>query len=194
MTRPGAKLLTTAALVGLASALLLLVGPCSDDDDGATERTCTERRLATATGFVHDPALAIAISRAVELDHPELSGIVDAVADYQQAHPEYGTFEPDIHDRGGGVSLNYIAVLLSLADHPELATPEMLTRIEQLAEMRGMVEVVNFMENARRYPEAENGGVTLEQLRRLVDGQETAVQEAGIQFLPPALCENPPRS
>lgn len=81
-----------------------------------------------------------------------------------------------------------ISLLLVLADRPDLATPEILEWAEEFASERGIVGVTIFIDDPVERDDEHYGNRTLIELVNLVNDQETAVEEAGIQILPPALC------
>jgi hypothetical protein len=176
----------------------MLVLACSsggDDDGEDAGPTCNETRLATGKGYPWDPGLALAVSRLIEVSHPELSGIINAVADYQEAHPSHQDFEnPRRGDHLGEGTAIYLAALLVLAERPDIATPATLDALEQAAEEGGMAAVGNVSINSSADDPPEYNTDAINELRNLVIEREEAVEDAGIVSLPDPRCPPEERS
>jgi hypothetical protein len=183
---PGAL---AVALIGIGA----LGAACSSggDDDGATdEPSCNEERLATGKGYAWDPGLALVVARQIEVAHPEISGIVDAAAAYQEANPTYQDFEN--HRRGdvtGDGTTAFLASLLVLADRADLGTPETLEALERAATEGGILEVSNTVVSSSPTEPLPYSSPAFLQLRNLVyERREHVEEDAGIASLPDPRC------
>lgn len=187
-----ATVLALAVILGLCTA-------CSSGDDGgddarATEaQTCIEQRLTDGTGYGPDPGLAIGLTRAIEMNHPELSGIVDAVARYHADHPDPESLDlddvGDLREYDGANAENslwYVVTLFSLSERPDLATPELLAGMEEVASQLGMGGIHDMMINPAYYPDHDL--TALAELSELVAPAAIHVGDAGVQALPRANC------
>lgn len=178
---------------GLATGLAagLLVGGCAGGGPPpAPEPSCADRRIAEASAYRYDPAGAIAVAHGIAESHPELQGIVDAVAEHQRRRPD--TERLVITDRRAmpaGVSFVYTMVLVDLAARPDLATPRAIAILEDAAagpdddaaadsRGRGMLGIYLLITDSRRVLESADPEVA--QLSDLVDRQAEAVEDAGV--------------
>jgi hypothetical protein len=158
----------------------------ADAADGPVR--CAESRLATATAFRHDPGLALAVSRTIATTSPQLTAIVDAVAEHQATYPDVASLVVGPDMAPGDPSLVYLAVMIDLSDRPDLATPDVLATVERAAASGGLVGIHELIAGAGAGspPAGELGGPALGELRRLVRQQQRAVSAAGIASLPGA--------
>jgi hypothetical protein len=149
---------------------------------------CAEVRLATATGFRHDPGLALAVSRTILTTSPELAGIVDAVADHQRAYPDVASLVVGPGMAPGEPSLVFLAVMIDLSGRPDLATPAVVATLERAAASGGFAGVHELIVGTGPPPDDDRGGRALAELRRLVRQQRGAVAAAGLASLPDGAC------
>jgi hypothetical protein len=177
------------ALFGVAAIVLSLGGltaGCATEaaapDPGPT---CADTRLSQGDAYRYDPATAIAVSRGIAHSHPELEGIVDAVADHQQRHPVTERFTTREGGLPADISFTYVMVLVNLVAHPDVANPTTLAILEDTANgptadsgdsgIRGIYRLVT---DDERVLEAGDTGIA--ELSNLVYSQIDAVEDAGI--------------
>jgi len=189
---PGAR--RTAAFIGGAfvafalgvSALVLSLRLGSSDDGAGV--SCADGRLATARAYRADPGLAVAIGRSVAATHPDLRGIVDRAAAHAADHPDVGSVTVDAGSPAAEASLTYVTTLVDLADHPRLATPEVIVMLERAAAAGGMAGVHGLIDDRGIHPRSPSGRAALDRLRSLVARQRAAVAYAGMVSLPSPTC------
>lgn len=187
-----------ASSIGLAA--LLLAGCATESASTASQPSCADRRIAEASAYRYDPAGAIAVAHGIAESHPELQGIVDAVADHQRRRPD--TERMVITDRRAmpaEVSLVYTMVLVDLAARPDLATPDAITILEQAATSpdeaadawdRGMLGIYLLMTDSERLLDTSDPQII--ELSSLVDRQAEAVEDAGVDDIRWTECARPP--
>jgi len=163
----------------LAGVLATVAAPAFAAGCGSATRAeppppCLESLLAQARGYALDPGLAMAITTAMTYDHPELSALVAAVADYQAAHPDTGIFEADADD-ADVASLAYVLFVADLADQPAPGDVDMLHEYENAARVAGMAGVYRVLEAEAHYPDGGRWRIP-----HVVRDQLTAVRQAGV--------------
>ena len=188
---PGQRRAVAAVMGGvfaLAVSVAALALSVWTDGGAASRPDCARYRLAAATGFRHDPALAIAVSRSVAAASPYLVDLVEATAAHQARYPdvESVTVGPDMPD--ADPSLVYVTVVADLASRPDLATPEVLTALESAAHAGGIAGVHSLIVDTGTHPPDLRGGAALTELRALVANQRAAVTDAGMVGVPSASC------
>ncbi len=110
----------------VAAGLIAGLSCASAASDVNDHVACIDEEVGAGEAYIFDPAGAIVIGQAIASDHPELQPLVDAVADYQRQYPntDLFTFEDEVFS--GKTSANFVLLIATLAEHPELATPEVL--------------------------------------------------------------------
>ena len=183
--------------VGLVAGVL--AGCSTDSASTAPEPSCADRRIAEASAYRYDPAGAIAVAHGIAESHPELQGIVDAVADHQRRRPD--TERMIITDRRAmpaEVSFAYTMVLVNLAARAELATPGAIALVEEAATSpddaadagdRGMLGIYLLMTDSERLLDASDRQIF--ELSHLVDRQTEAVEDAGVGDIRWTECARP---
>lgn len=143
----------------LAAAVLMSCG-------GPTEAgpTCRDRVLANGTAFEDSQTFAIAFSRSLSVNYPELTPIAEEVARYQEGHPDY-TRPIDEGVDLQTTGLSYTLVLTALAANPETRTPDLIRHLVDAARQGGMKYVLAFLHDDVGYPNDRYGGTALETLR-----------------------------
>jgi hypothetical protein len=142
--RRGAATRTRIAMAAALAVTVTIVAGCGDDDTDAEPDAALahcEERLAAGTAYRHDPALAIAISRAIEVSHPELSPLVDTVAEAQADRPDRASLDLQADGLPADASFDYVATLIVLSEQPALATPEALAALQDAAGPDGVDHV-----------------------------------------------------
>jgi len=183
--------------IGLVAGLL--AGCATESASTAAQPSCADRRIAEASAYRYDPASAIAVGHGIGESHPELQGIVDAVADHQRRRPD--TERMVITDRRAmpaEVSFVYTMVLVDLAARPDLATPEAIAILEEAATSpdhaadawdRGMLGIYRLMTDSKRLLETADPQII--ELSYLVDRQTEAVEDAGVDDIRWTECARP---
>lgn len=192
VARPAAALARAIRVTVVAVvAGSLTAASCSsgDGNEADAEPTCDEARLASGNGYPWDPGLALAVARQIEVTHPELSGVINAAADYQETHPTYQDFEDHRDgDVTGDGAIGFIGALLVLAERPDLATTGNLQALRQAASEGGMPAVGNLLADAGRRNPVPDVDASFTELADLTFEREQAVEEAHIVSLPDPRC------
>src|SRR5262245_34970353 len=125
---------------------------------------CLEPRLAAGDVYPVDRGLALAVTRGIASDHPAVAPLVDAVTDYEAAHPIASEDTFGGGRLGTGDPLRYTLTVIALAERPDLARPELITDLVEAAAGRdsslryaGMAGVNEFMATSA-YPPDGHGG------------------------------------
>ncbi len=137
----------TRRLVGMAAplvAIVIVAAGCRSTASADGPPPCLETLVASGQAYTLDPGLAMAITTATAYDHPELGRLVDAVAEYQAAHPDTGVFEPDPND-ADVASLAYVLLVADLADQPGQGDLPRLHDYEQAARNQGMAGIYSVL-------------------------------------------------
>jgi hypothetical protein len=199
--RPSLRLGTGIA-TALAMALTLAVGCGGDDTDDAADDALAncEERLAAGTAFRHDPALAIALSRGIEASHPELSPIIDTVAEAQADHPDRASLDLRAEGLPADASFDYVTTLIVLSEQPALATPEALAAledaagpdgIEHVAGVGGLGGVAVLVGRPHGYVPSRYDVPELIDLGNEVQDRQGAVVDTGIRAITSESCGDP---
>lgn len=147
-----------AAIVAAAAVLVSCGGPTEAGP------TCRDTVLANGTAFEDSQTFAIAFSRALTANHPELGPIVEEVARYQETHPAYKRPSEkgvDLTTTG----LSYALALTALASSPEPRSPDLIRHLADAARRGGMRYVLAFLHDDVGYPSDRYGGAALQTLR-----------------------------
>ena len=99
--------------------------------------SCIDEQVGAGEAYVFDPAMAIVVAQAIASDHPKLQPLVDAVADYQRQHPNTDLFTFEDEVLSGKTSANFVLLVATLAERPDLATEDVLNLLMQLTEGTG---------------------------------------------------------
>ncbi len=93
---------------------------------------CLEPRIAAGDVFPADRGLALAVARGIASHEPALVPLVDAVSDYEAAHPvpSEEAFDPELPGTNG--PLYFTLIVIALAERPELARPDLMTQLVRL--------------------------------------------------------------
>jgi hypothetical protein len=191
MSRNACRLVGVLALmVGMA-----ITASCGSRADAHADRPppCLPALVARSQSYTLDPGFAMALATAMTYDHPEVGPLVNALADYQAAHPDTGLFEPDAAD-ADVASLASILLVANLASGPDQPSEDELSlmhRYEDAARAHGMTGVYRVLQYEAREPHR----IDPPPIPRLVMDQVTAVREAGVVGAsetfgdPPTACE-----
>jgi hypothetical protein len=147
-----------AAIVVAAAVLVSCGGPTEAGP------TCRDTVLANGTAFEDSQTFAIAFSRSLSVNYPELTPIAEEVARYQEGHPDY-TLPIDEGVDLQTTGLSYALVLTALAASPEARTPELIRHLVDAARRGGMKYVLAFLHDDVGYPADRYGGAALRTLR-----------------------------
>lgn len=126
--------------------------------------TCRDRVLAKGTAFEDSQTFAIAFSRAVTAGHPDLAPLVEAVARYQERHPDYESLSAR-GDDWSTTGLSYTLALTALVANPHARTPDVIRHLTDAAEEGGMRHVLGFLYRDDAYPNDRYGGAAMKTLR-----------------------------
>jgi hypothetical protein len=196
MRRPTTVTFAGAACAALALGLLV-PGCASEADPLPFVPACVESRLSEGTAYRYDPPTAIALSHAIAASHPQLAGIVNAVAEYQQQapHPEPETIlSVDYDDSFAEGTMIYMLTIVDLASRPDLATPEVIALFEEIAAKPptqhgfpgGLGGVAARARDTLWLFETNVPGAV--ELSMLIHDQMQGVRDAGVLSLPSGLC------
>jgi hypothetical protein len=113
---------------------------------------CLEPRIAAGDVYPSDRGLALAVARGVAAHDPALAQLVNAVAYHDAMHPvtSEAAFDPD--ERPAGIPLEFVVIVVTLAERPDLARPDLMHQLVRIgrgvgysephAGMAGIVEYV----------------------------------------------------
>jgi hypothetical protein len=176
------------ALALAAGVTALVVSLWSASAGDGARASCAEGRLAAARAYRADPGLAVAIGRSIAATHPALRGIVDGAADHAARRPDVVSVTLDAGAPAAEASLTYVTTLVDLADHPSLATPEVIATLERAAAAGGLAGVHGLVTDPGIRPRSPAGRAALDRLRGLLARQQAAVAGAGMVSLPSPSC------
>ena len=154
---PRVGLAAFAATLAVTAAAAGVAGYRWAAPDGERAGPCEAHRV--------DGAEAVAVSRSVQAASPQVAGIVRAAARFHDAHPD---------DTGPQVPAGtYVAVIVDLAARPDLATPGLLTALEEAAGSGGVAGVHGLVANPDLHLPGPDGEA-LDSLRSTVARQQAA--------------------
>ncbi len=113
---------------------------------------CLEPRIAAGDVYPADRGLALAVARGIASREPALAPLVDAVGDYEAAHPV--TSDDTFDLPGTDVPLYFTLIVIALAERPALARPDLMTQLMEIGRGHhlttahgGMAGVVEFVDD-----------------------------------------------
>src|SRR5262245_46858507 len=116
---------------------------------------CLEPRLAAGDVYPVDRGLALAVTRGIASDHPAVATLVDAVTDYEAAHPIASEDTFGGGRLGTGDPLRYTLTVIALAERPDLV--EAAAGRDSSLRYAGMAGVNEFMATSAYPPDGHRG-------------------------------------
>jgi hypothetical protein len=135
------------AVLGLlvAMAVTLMSQSRATKSHASMWPVCLEGPLAAGDYYPFDRGMAIAVARGIGARDPVVGELINAVTAYEAAHPVTADEALAIDGPSPRGPMTYVLLVVTLAEHPELATPDVMS--ELLIVARG------------RAPESMAGGI-----------------------------------
>jgi hypothetical protein len=172
---------------GALVAIAIVAAGCASTTGADSPSPCLEILVASGRAYALDPGLAMAITTATTYDHPELGRLVDAVAEYQAAHPDTGVFDPDASD-ADVASLAYVLLVSDLAEQPGQGNLPQLHRYEQAARDNGMAGIYRALHEDAAASTAMDGMIPHLVLNQMANAREGSVGASQTLDLSPTAC------